>query len=743
MKFSRNKLVLSMALLGLTSMVSGVVYAAPSTTLPAVALNWTAGTAVVDGNTTDWNLSTDAATRMCEAGWINTDGTCNGKDHLSTLYTRYNCNTNTMYVLVLKTAGHTAANTASWVKVYTIGNSPRVQGPSNSSSFHDVTVGGVVQGYEASFTLAAGTYNDAEVHIQIDGGRTSSTGKVQYTRSIVVPENCTVPAVVDNSAAEAAAKAAAEAAAAEAAAKAAAEAAAAEAAAKAAAEAAAAEAAAKAAAEAAAAEAAAKAAAEAAAAEAAAKAAAEAAAAEAAAKAAAEAAAAEAAAKAAAEAAAKAAAEAAAAEAATKVAAAAAAEAAAKAAAEAAAAEEAAKAAAEAAAAEEAAKAAAEAAAAEAAAKAAAAEEAAKAAAEEAAKAAAAEEAAKAAENDNTETTPATCASATDANVPRTTSVSWNDSKGTNAYGIQLVGVEGNTWTYQVDKTSGKDLSHWALGFGSCASHVTDTSSSDGSMAEIGKDGSIKDRDFSGIKWNSEGGTFSFTLDGEYAANAVEVLAKAGSLNDGGYSTSMVMGPDCSCTGGPEVELTGIVDSGDVCSYFKSGNAAKAGDIAIPGAVHASSKDGSDVSGLTVTISGGNDDTSVICAGGEMSGSCDFVTDAGGNINFEMVASWPGIEMLSDSNIMGIVKAGKTAGKSDVEIEADLTNYINTVPPQAESYVFNAQAGGETINVDKSLNWNPAMMSSVDVTKGGPVRIEMTDGCVLTNSNGHRTRENK
>jgi hypothetical protein len=180
-----------MAIIGALGMTSTVTLA--GATLPAVPLSWTAGTATVDGNTSDWNLSTDASTRMCEAGWINTDGTCNGKEQLSTLYTRYDCNTNTMYVLVLKADGHTADNSASWVKVYSLGNSPRVTGPSNSANFHDVTIGGVVQGYEASFTLAAGTYNDAEMHLEVDGSRTSSTGKVQYTRSMVVPENCTMP----------------------------------------------------------------------------------------------------------------------------------------------------------------------------------------------------------------------------------------------------------------------------------------------------------------------------------------------------------------------------------------------------------------------------------------------------------------------------------------------------------------------------------------------------------------------
>jgi hypothetical protein len=342
--------------------------------------------------------------------------------------------------------------------------------------------------------------------------------------------------------------------------------------------------------------------------------------------------------------------------------------------------------------------------------------------------------------NDTT-TTPATCASATNANAPSTATVSWDDSKGTNAYGIQFVGVEGNTWTYQVDKMSGKGLSHWALGFGSCADRVIDTSSSDGSTAEIGKDGSIKDRDFSGIKWNSEGGTFSFTLDGDYPANAVEVLAKAGSLQDGGYSTSTVMGPDCSCNSGPELVLTGMAGPGDICSYFESGSATKAGDVAIPGTVHASYTDNSDASGITVTVSSGNADTSVICAGGQMSGSCDFVTDAGGNVDFDMVASWPGIKELSGSNITSIID-GRSIKESEVAIEADIADYIKTVPSLEKNYVFSAQAAGaETISVEKSLSWNPAMMSSVDVMVGKPARIEMTDGCILTLSNERNTRE--
>lgn len=192
MKRNKRRFILSMAIMSAVGMANGVAYAAVKAT-PSVPLNWTPGTAVVDGDISEWNLSTDVATRMCEAGSINADGTCNGKEQLSTLYARYNCNTNTMYVLVLKQPGYTTDESASWVKIYDLSQSPQVQGPANASNFHDVTIGGVVQGYEASFTLAAGTYNSAEIHLEIDGGRTSSTGKIDYTRSITVPETCTVP----------------------------------------------------------------------------------------------------------------------------------------------------------------------------------------------------------------------------------------------------------------------------------------------------------------------------------------------------------------------------------------------------------------------------------------------------------------------------------------------------------------------------------------------------------------------
>ena len=112
------------------------------------------------------------------------------------------------------------------------------------------------------------------------------------------------------------------------------------------------------------------------------------------------------------------------------------------------------------------------------------------------------------------------------------------DNKETT-FNIEFQGQTGNEWTYKVTKLKGRDLSHWDLGIPSCLDHMTSYTPSDG--FEKGKDGSIKDRDFSGIKWNSKGGTFSFTLDGDYPEGAVEALAKAGNK----YAVGTIIGPVC------------------------------------------------------------------------------------------------------------------------------------------------------------------------------------------------------
>jgi hypothetical protein len=104
-----------------------------------------------------------------------------------------------------------------------------------------------------------------------------------------------------------------------------------------------------------------------------------------------------------------------------------------------------------------------------------------------------------------------------------------------SAYNITLLEQNGATWTYQIEHAAGKDLSHWSLGLGACLDHVTDASQG----AELGRDGSTG---FVGIKWDSEGGTFSFTLDAVYPATLLDALAKAGTMS----ASALIAGPDCA-----------------------------------------------------------------------------------------------------------------------------------------------------------------------------------------------------
>ncbi len=119
-----------------------------------------------------------------------------------------------------------------------------------------------------------------------------------------------------------------------------------------------------------------------------------------------------------------------------------------------------------------------------------------------------------------------------------------NDNKDTT-FSISLTSHVGNQWTYQVNKVKGRDLSHWDLLVPSCIGHFSNYTSG----AEIGKDGSIKDFDATGIKWNTTGGTFSFTLDANYPSAQVDVLAKSGTQ----HAVKTITGPNCTSVPTPPV----------------------------------------------------------------------------------------------------------------------------------------------------------------------------------------------
>jgi hypothetical protein len=136
----------------------------------------------IDGDTGDWDLAADFFANMYEAGKSD-------KDHLSTAYVRYA--DGRLHVLVLTTPGNIASASAgdAWVKVYDLGSSTQVDG--GSADFAWVHDNGTLVGYEAAFDLAPGQYGEVEIHLNVNGGDTSSTGK---KKSGYVPlsavENC-------------------------------------------------------------------------------------------------------------------------------------------------------------------------------------------------------------------------------------------------------------------------------------------------------------------------------------------------------------------------------------------------------------------------------------------------------------------------------------------------------------------------------------------------------------------------
>ena len=60
----------------------------------ALEINGMYDTAIIDGSFAEWDLTNDVSFRMHEAGQLD-------KTHFSNAYLRYDCNSNTMFVLVL------------------------------------------------------------------------------------------------------------------------------------------------------------------------------------------------------------------------------------------------------------------------------------------------------------------------------------------------------------------------------------------------------------------------------------------------------------------------------------------------------------------------------------------------------------------------------------------------------------------------------------------------------------------
>ncbi|HHY55971.1 MAG TPA: hypothetical protein GYA08_11095, partial [Chloroflexi bacterium] len=142
-------------------------------TTPALAVvspQPTYGKAVIDGGYAEWNLADDYFASMYRAAKPE-------KPVESTLYLRYDCATSTGYALVLAQPGVDVLMQPddAFVK---LGNSTKLV-DGNAASFAWVQPNpqtGRAQGWEASFSLAPGSYANLNVHTQVyhDGSQTSA-----------------------------------------------------------------------------------------------------------------------------------------------------------------------------------------------------------------------------------------------------------------------------------------------------------------------------------------------------------------------------------------------------------------------------------------------------------------------------------------------------------------------------------------------------------------------------------------
>jgi hypothetical protein len=160
--------------------------------IPSVALaappNPSIGTAVVDGNPAEWNLSADFFADMYRAG-------DDGKVVESKLYLRYNPATQTLYVLVLSESGVPALKLPddAWVAIDGIsnkvvnGNSGNDGTPPDFAWVNPTTDN--ADGFEASFILPIGEY-ELIVHMQVYNDGESQTSKTvkPFIDLFVVPE---------------------------------------------------------------------------------------------------------------------------------------------------------------------------------------------------------------------------------------------------------------------------------------------------------------------------------------------------------------------------------------------------------------------------------------------------------------------------------------------------------------------------------------------------------------------------
>ena len=140
----------------------------------------TYGTAVVDGNPGEWDLTDDLFAIMYEAGK-------DDHDHLSNLYVRYDCDTLTAYVLVLLESGYFLDSTSNgqWVKIDGGGTILTDQTDDDGVPPDFAFISNT--GWEASFDLLPGATYNFEVHALVEPAMTSRASMTGIPLAIDCP----------------------------------------------------------------------------------------------------------------------------------------------------------------------------------------------------------------------------------------------------------------------------------------------------------------------------------------------------------------------------------------------------------------------------------------------------------------------------------------------------------------------------------------------------------------------------
>ncbi len=153
---------------------------------------------LVDGQITDWDLQNTPHANMFNAGRPNENWP--GFAILSTLYLSYDCDTQTLYGLVLDVVEDgepvDAVPENAWLKIYGQGwaNDKLIDGNLTGNTgnldFDWVCDQGImVIGFEFQASLAPGFYGEIEAHINVNGA-TSSTGRYNQGYAIPLEINC-------------------------------------------------------------------------------------------------------------------------------------------------------------------------------------------------------------------------------------------------------------------------------------------------------------------------------------------------------------------------------------------------------------------------------------------------------------------------------------------------------------------------------------------------------------------------